>query len=131
MLILLAAAITLGLLGSLSHTSNHDAQFDAGSSIVAPPQKKTTPTRRRSHDPALLNVHGQRPPLSPDEVHLQSALSGAMTQAGPQSGALVYDLDADDELYGLRPAVKRPPASVEKLWTTAALHDGYAHNSEA
>jgi D-alanyl-D-alanine carboxypeptidase/D-alanyl-D-alanine-endopeptidase (penicillin-binding protein 4) len=120
-LILLAAAITLGLLGSLSHTSNHDAQFDAGSSIVAPPQKKTAPTRRRSHDPALLTVHGQRPPLSADEVHLQSALSRAMTQAGPESGALVYDLDADDELYGLRPGVKRPPASVEKLWTTAAL----------
>jgi serine-type D-Ala-D-Ala carboxypeptidase/endopeptidase (penicillin-binding protein 4) len=117
----LAAAITLGLLGSLSHTSNHDAQFDAGSAIVAPPKKKPAPTRRRSHDPALLSVHGQRAPLSPAEVHLQSALSRAMTKAGPQSGALVYDLDADDELYGLRPAVKRPPASVEKLWTTAAL----------
>jgi serine-type D-Ala-D-Ala carboxypeptidase/endopeptidase (penicillin-binding protein 4) len=119
-LILLAGAITLGLLGSLSHTSNHDAQFDAGSAVVAP-AKKSHPTRRRSHDPALLTTRGQRPPLSPDEVHLQSALSKAMSQAGPQSGALVYDLDADDELYGLRPNVKRPPASVEKLWTTAAL----------
>ena len=46
-----------------------------------------------------------------------------MAQAGPQSGALVYDLDADDELYGLRPTIKRPPASVEKLWTTTALMD--------
>jgi serine-type D-Ala-D-Ala carboxypeptidase/endopeptidase (penicillin-binding protein 4) len=120
-LILLAAAITLGLVGSLSHTSKHDAQFDAGSAVVAPPKKKPAPTRRRAHDPALLTTHGQRPPLSPSEVHLQSALSKAMNQAGPQSGALVYDLDADDELYGLRPNVKRPPASVEKLWTTAAL----------
>jgi D-alanyl-D-alanine carboxypeptidase/D-alanyl-D-alanine-endopeptidase (penicillin-binding protein 4) len=119
-LILLAAAITLGLVGSLSHTSDHDAQFDAGSAVVAPP-KKSHPTRRRVHDPALLTTRGQRPPLSGDEVHLQSALSKAMSQAGPQSGALVYDLDADDELYGLRPNVKRPPASVEKLWTTAAL----------
>jgi D-alanyl-D-alanine carboxypeptidase/D-alanyl-D-alanine-endopeptidase (penicillin-binding protein 4) len=119
-LILLAAAITLGLLGSLSHTSNHDAQFDAGSSVVAPP-KKSHPTRRGAHDPALLTTRGQRPQLSAGEVHLQSALSKAMNQAGPQSGALVYDLDADDELYGLRPNVKRPPASVEKLWTTAAL----------
>jgi D-alanyl-D-alanine carboxypeptidase/D-alanyl-D-alanine-endopeptidase (penicillin-binding protein 4) len=59
--------------------------------------------------------------MSPAEVRLQSALSKAMTQAGAQSGALVYDLNADDELYGLRPNVKRPPASVEKLWTTAAL----------
>ncbi len=122
MLILLAAAITLGLLGSLSHTSNHDATFDAGSSVVTPPKKKkAAPTRRRTHDPALLTTKGQRPPLSPAEVHLQSDMSKAMTAAGPQSGALVYDLDADDELYGLRPIVKRPPASVEKLWTTAAL----------
>ena len=44
-----------------------------------------------------------------------------MNAAGPQSGALVYDLDADNELYGLRPNVKRAPASVEKLWTTTAL----------
>ncbi|MFZ1994148.1 MAG: D-alanyl-D-alanine carboxypeptidase [Solirubrobacteraceae bacterium] len=120
MLILLAAAMTLGLLGSLSHTSNHDAQFDAGSAVVSPP-KKSRPTRRRGHDPALLSTRGQRPALSPDEVRLQSALNQAMGQAGRQSGALVYDLDADDELYGLRPNVKRPPASVEKLWTTAAL----------
>jgi serine-type D-Ala-D-Ala carboxypeptidase/endopeptidase (penicillin-binding protein 4) len=123
-LILLAAAITLGLLGSLSHTSKHDAQFDAGSAIVAPPKKTgptRPPTRKRAHDPALLTTRGQRAPLSSAEVHLQSALSKAMAQAGPQSGALVYDLNADDELYGLRPNVKRPPASVEKLWTTAAL----------
>ncbi len=119
----MAAAITLGLLGSLSHTSNHDAQFDAGSSVVAPPKKKAAPTRRRAHDPALLTTRGQRARLSPAEVGLQSALSKAMAQAGPQSGALVYDLDADDELYGLRPTIKRPPASVEKLWTTTALMD--------
>jgi D-alanyl-D-alanine carboxypeptidase/D-alanyl-D-alanine-endopeptidase (penicillin-binding protein 4) len=128
-LILLAAAITLGLLGSLSHTSNHDAQFDAGSAVVAPPKKKSAPTRRRAHDPALLTTRGQRPPLSPDEVHLQSALSKAMSQAGPQSGALVYDVDAHNELYGLRPSVKRPPASVEKLWTTTALMDKLGPNA--
>jgi D-alanyl-D-alanine carboxypeptidase/D-alanyl-D-alanine-endopeptidase (penicillin-binding protein 4) len=124
-LILLAAAITLGLIGSLSHTSSHDAQFDAGSAVVAPRQAKhkDAPTRRPSHHPALLTIKGQRPPLSPQEVHLQTSMSKAMTQSGSQSGALVYDLDADDELYGLRPNVKRPPASVEKLWTTAALMD--------
>lgn len=120
MLILLAAAITLGLLGSLSHTSNHDATFDAGSAVVAPAKKKPAHPRP-AHDPAQLTTRGHRAPLTPAELHLQSALSKAMAQAGPQSGALVYDLDADDELYGLRPNVKRPPASVEKLWTTAAL----------
>jgi serine-type D-Ala-D-Ala carboxypeptidase/endopeptidase (penicillin-binding protein 4) len=127
-LILLAAAITLGLLGSLSHTSNHDATFDAGSAVVTPP-KKTSAHPRRGHDPAKLTTRGQRAPLTPAEVHLQSALSKAMAQAGPQSGALVYDLDADDELYGLRPSVKRPPASVEKLWTTAALMEKLGPNA--
>ena len=121
MLILLAGAITLGLLGSLSHTSTHDATFDAGSAVVTPPKKKADPTRKRAHDPATLSTHGQRPPLSPAEVRLQAALSKSMAAAGAQSGALVYDLDADNELYGLRPTIKRPPASVEKLWTTAAL----------
>jgi D-alanyl-D-alanine carboxypeptidase/D-alanyl-D-alanine-endopeptidase (penicillin-binding protein 4) len=120
-LILLAAAITLGLIGSLSQTSNHDATFDAGSAVVAPVKKKSTPTRRGNHDPAALTTRGQRPPLSAAEVRLQAVMSKAMAQAGPQSGALVYDLDADNELFGVRPTVKRPPASVEKLWTTAAL----------
>ena len=34
MLILLAAAITLGVIGSLSHTSKHDAQFDAKMAVL-------------------------------------------------------------------------------------------------
>ena len=131
MLILLAAAITLGLIGSLSHTSNHDAQFDAGSAVVAPKKKdkKPDPTRRRSHDPALLTTKGQRPAVSPQEVRLQSSMNKSLTRAGAQSGALVYDLDADEELYGLRPNVKRPPASVEKLWTTTALLDKLGPNA--
>ena len=47
MLILLAAAITLGLLGSLSQTSNHDATFDAGSAVVAAAQEEGRATRKR------------------------------------------------------------------------------------
>ena len=116
----MVAAITLALLGSLSHTSTHDAQFDAGSAVVAP-TTKAPPTRRRSHDPALLSTRAQQPPRSPQESRLQAALTKALNQAGPQSGAMVFDLDAQRELFGMRPNVKRPPASVEKLWTTAAL----------
>ncbi|MGO9972523.1 MAG: D-alanyl-D-alanine carboxypeptidase/D-alanyl-D-alanine-endopeptidase [Solirubrobacteraceae bacterium] len=44
-----------------------------------------------------------------------------MQSAGPASGALVYDLGTGDELFAARASVKRPPASVEKLWTTTAL----------
>jgi D-alanyl-D-alanine carboxypeptidase/D-alanyl-D-alanine-endopeptidase (penicillin-binding protein 4) len=116
----LVAAITLALVGSLSHTSNHDAQFDAGSAVVAPVTKAPS-RRRRSHDPAPLTTHGRRPPVTQAEVRLQSALSKAMHRAGAQTSALVFDLDTQTELFGLRPTVKRAPASVEKLWTTAAV----------
>jgi serine-type D-Ala-D-Ala carboxypeptidase/endopeptidase (penicillin-binding protein 4) len=47
-----------------------------------------------------------------------------MRRAGVSAGgvgALVYDVDDRAELFGLHPRVKRPPASVEKLWTTCAL----------
>lgn len=114
------AAITLALLGSLSHTSKHDAQYDAGAPVVASPTPSHH-TRRKPAGAASLTLGGHRPPLTPAEVRLQSALAGAMRQAGPDSGALVYDLGSDSELYALRPTVKRPPASVEKLWTTTAL----------
>jgi D-alanyl-D-alanine carboxypeptidase/D-alanyl-D-alanine-endopeptidase (penicillin-binding protein 4) len=118
--ILLVAAITLALLGSLSHTSTHDAQFDAGSAVVAP-TKTPKPVRRRDHDPGLLTIRGQHPPVTPQEARLQAALTKALNLGGPQSGALVFDLNAATELFGVRPTVKRPPASVEKLWTSAAV----------
>lgn len=59
--------------------------------------------------------------MSRAEAGLQAALAKGMRRAGPASGALVYDVGAHAELFGLRATVKRPPASVEKLWTTCAL----------
>lgn len=59
--------------------------------------------------------------LPPGIVRLQRALEIQLRLAGPDAGADVYDLDARSELFALRDAVKRPPASVEKLWTTVAL----------
>lgn len=46
-----------------------------------------------------------------------------MRRAGPATGALVYDLTAGAALYAVRDGVKRPPASVEKLYTTVAAID--------
>jgi len=43
-----------------------------------------------------------------------------MREAGPATGALVYDLTADVAQYAVRDGVRRPPASVEKLYTTVA-----------
>lgn len=53
---------------------------------------------------------------------LRAGLGRAMSAAGGGSGAYVYDLSARRVLYAIRPDVARPPASVEKLYTsTAAL----------
>jgi D-alanyl-D-alanine carboxypeptidase/D-alanyl-D-alanine-endopeptidase (penicillin-binding protein 4) len=120
-LLLAVTAITLALFGSLSHTSRHDVQFDAGAPVVASRSKPRRSGRRQGAAPAKLTPTGNRPPVSAAEVRLQSAMTKAMRLAGPSSGALVYDLGARSELFALRPSVKRPPASVEKLWTTTAL----------
>lgn len=44
----------------------------------------------------------------------------ALGKAGPASGALVYDLTAGRTLFATRDNTGRPPASVEKLYTTLA-----------
>ena len=43
-----------------------------------------------------------------------------MRKAGPSAGALVVDLLTGRELFAARPDNPRAPASVEKLYTTAA-----------
>lgn len=117
----------LVVLGSISRTSKHDAQFDAGAPVVTatqtPTQRPGPHTSRPAGHPSApppLDVAG-RPPVTPAEVRLQAAMNKGMRAAGPHSSALVYDLDAHAVLFSLRPAAKRPPASVEKLWTTVAL----------
>ncbi|HTA35704.1 MAG TPA: D-alanyl-D-alanine carboxypeptidase/D-alanyl-D-alanine-endopeptidase [Solirubrobacteraceae bacterium] len=53
---------------------------------------------------------------------LQSDLARQMKLAGSHSSAYVYDLTSKQALFSERATVKRPPASVEKLYTaTTAL----------
>jgi D-alanyl-D-alanine carboxypeptidase/D-alanyl-D-alanine-endopeptidase (penicillin-binding protein 4) len=55
---------------------------------------------------------------------LVRALRKQFRNAGRNSGGAVYDITAGRSLFGLGATVKRPPASVEKLYTTvAALTD--------
>jgi D-alanyl-D-alanine carboxypeptidase/D-alanyl-D-alanine-endopeptidase (penicillin-binding protein 4) len=54
-------------------------------------------------------------------AHLQVVLNRALKAGGPSTGALVYDLGARQALYGRRALTARPPASVEKIYTTVAL----------
>lgn len=54
---------------------------------------------------------------------LVAKTAAAMEKAGPRSGALVRDLTTGEVIFELRAASDRIPASVEKLYTTAAaLH---------
>ncbi len=62
-----------------------------------------------------------RPLVSPAALALRTALERQLRLAGPETGVSVYDLGAGSELFALRDGVKRPPASVEKLWTTVAV----------
>jgi serine-type D-Ala-D-Ala carboxypeptidase/endopeptidase (penicillin-binding protein 4) len=61
------------------------------------------------------------PPPSPALQALRGALENGLQLGGPASGAEVFDITRDSNLFAMRSAVKRPPASVEKLWTSIAL----------
>jgi D-alanyl-D-alanine carboxypeptidase/D-alanyl-D-alanine-endopeptidase (penicillin-binding protein 4) len=58
---------------------------------------------------------------SPALRHLQAVLVRALRGAGSQTGALVVDLSDPAALFSMRAQVARPPASVEKLYTSVAL----------
>ena len=60
-----------------------------------------------------------------DATRLARTLTREMRKAGPGSGAFVADAASGAPVYGLRATVPRVPASVEKLWTTAAVLDRF------
>ncbi|MEA2234939.1 MAG: hypothetical protein QOD83_4755 [Solirubrobacteraceae bacterium] len=51
---------------------------------------------------------------------LKTRIAREMSRAGTHSGAYVRDMDSGEELFALRENVVRIPASVQKLYTTAA-----------
>lgn len=60
------------------------------------------------------------PAAAYDTADMQRKLAAEMSRAGLGSGAVVRDMDSGTDLYAFRPDVVRIPASVEKLYTTAA-----------
>ena len=69
----------------------------------------------------LLCVLALAPAASAADLpHTQAALARQLALAGPGSGAYVVDLTTGAELYAARPDAGRLPASVEKLYLTAA-----------
>ncbi|MGI8506901.1 MAG: D-alanyl-D-alanine carboxypeptidase/D-alanyl-D-alanine-endopeptidase [Solirubrobacteraceae bacterium] len=106
--------------GSFSATSKHDAQANTGGSVLGPAAAASHDRRgRRSTPDNQISAAGA--PRTVAESQLRASLEKALTAAGPQSGALVYDLGSHADLFARRAGVKRPPASVEKLYTTVAV----------
>ena len=83
-------------------------------------QQPVTSAARRPTAAATATAPTSAPP-SPALSALRAKLAGALAAAGPQTGALVYDLTADQQLFAQRAGVGRPPASVEKLYTSVAV----------
>ena len=93
----------------------HAAKPSSDASVGAPiPHTSSTNTQ----------LHAATAPKTasapPDVIALRAALSSALGKGGPQTGAMVYDLTAKQTLFTARANVGRPPASVEKLYTTVA-----------
>jgi len=116
--VIAAVAITLAISGSLSHTSGRDSQRDPGSAFAGASPSFKASTEGRGRTPSTTAVHT---PVTAAVLALRSALDRRFRSAGPASGAVVYDLSDHRQLYALYPEVKRPPASLEKLFTTVAL----------
>jgi serine-type D-Ala-D-Ala carboxypeptidase/endopeptidase (penicillin-binding protein 4) len=98
------AGIVIGGCGG----GSHPAGTAASNAPAAPAHEATTTTRAVPRTP-------------PAQLQLERALTAVLRAAGPASGAVVYDITADRQLFSLRASVKRPPASVEKLYTSVAL----------
>jgi D-alanyl-D-alanine carboxypeptidase/D-alanyl-D-alanine-endopeptidase (penicillin-binding protein 4) len=72
---------------------------------------------------ATTDARRRKPRVPPALSHLRAALRKDFAKAGRDTGASVYDLVANKSLFTLHDGVKRPPASVEKLYTTTAAID--------
>ncbi len=105
-------------LGSLTATSSRRGR------TPATPAGHSVPVRSvRGHASAPLRSSGLAPAAggASADPRLAAILGPALAAAGPQTGAVVYDLGTQQTLFARRAGVRRPPASVEKLYTTIAL----------
>jgi D-alanyl-D-alanine carboxypeptidase/D-alanyl-D-alanine-endopeptidase (penicillin-binding protein 4) len=89
-----------------------------GPSAATATHSSTQATAPQIHAASSL---GPLAPRTPGLARLQASLNGALHAGGPSGGALVYDLDTHQALFVQRASTRRPPASVEKLYTTVAL----------
>ena len=107
------AALAIAGCGGGGHRPQPSSEASAGPPV---PRTSTTTTV-----PKVAPTVPQPQAIPPAMTKLRASLAKAFGKAGPNSGALVYDLSAKQTLFSLNPDTGRPPASVEKLYTTVAL----------
>jgi D-alanyl-D-alanine carboxypeptidase/D-alanyl-D-alanine-endopeptidase (penicillin-binding protein 4) len=107
--IVVTGAVATALVGCGS-SSRH-----AGSALDHAERQPTTPA------PRTVSAARPAPRASPALVALRRALSAKLGAAGPGAAAVVYDVTSGHTLFALRSGAKRPPASVEKLYTSVAV----------
>ncbi len=96
-------------------------QPGAASGSHTSPAARTAGLSTLAGGPVAQPPHRARKPgLSPAERKLIDRLERQFKLAGHGTGAYVYDLTTGRRLFALRDSVKRPPASVEKLFTSVA-----------
>jgi serine-type D-Ala-D-Ala carboxypeptidase/endopeptidase (penicillin-binding protein 4) len=97
----------------------HAARPSATTSAGLPVSHTTTATV-----PRATSTTAPATPLTPQLARLRGQLTSLFAKAGAGpgfgSGGLVYDLTAKRTLFSFHAGVGRPPASVEKLYTTVA-----------
>ena len=124
--IALAAVLTLAVLGTLSHTATHDAQFDAGAPVVGATHTRTTASTPAAprHAPPPLTVAGPRPPVTEAEVRLQRGAD--QEHAGRRAAERRARLRPVRQVRAVRPATHgRPAAGLGR----EAVDDGGADRS--
>jgi serine-type D-Ala-D-Ala carboxypeptidase/endopeptidase (penicillin-binding protein 4) len=94
----------------------HVAKPSSEASVGAPVARPTTTTT------ATTRTARPSPSITPELATLRGQLADVFDKAGSgtNSGGLVYDLTTKQALFSLHAGVGRPPASVEKLYTTVA-----------
>jgi serine-type D-Ala-D-Ala carboxypeptidase/endopeptidase (penicillin-binding protein 4) len=125
-LIIVVVAVALALAGRLNDHGTRGSRAVRGQAAA---DTATTTSATSTAEPAAATAAAPPPvltpaserPQTPAEDKLETALSKWLRIAGPNSGMLVFDLSNETELDGAHPGYGRPPASVEKLWTTTAV----------
>jgi D-alanyl-D-alanine carboxypeptidase/D-alanyl-D-alanine-endopeptidase (penicillin-binding protein 4) len=113
--------------GSPSQQSGHANAGRSGSSTTTASASSTATTAvaaaTSDPTPPRMPTAVSARPRTAAERTLETSMRKWLGIAGPSSGVLVYDLSDRRELYASHPGYGRPPASIEKLWTTTALLD--------